>query len=68
MLHACLFLLARGVRSYKQLLLKQRDIMIALTNRITERDGTIASLEVRPAPCLPPSKPTYRALEYPGVP
>ncbi len=32
--------------SFKQLLLKQRDIMVALTNRIAERDATIASLEV----------------------
>lgn len=29
---------------YKQLLLKQRDIMIALTNRLNERDETILQL------------------------
>ena len=36
----------RMLYSFKQLLLKQRDIMVALTNRIAERDATIASLEV----------------------
>ena len=30
---------------YKQLLLKQRDIMIALTQRLTERDEQILSLQ-----------------------
>ncbi|CAD8126966.1 unnamed protein product [Paramecium sonneborni] len=30
---------------YKQLLLKQRDIMIALTNRLNERDDTILQLQ-----------------------
>jgi len=30
---------------YKQLLLKQRDIMIALTSRLNERDETIARLQ-----------------------
>ena len=32
------------VDRYKQLLLKQRDIMIALTSRLNERDETILSL------------------------
>ena len=32
------------VDRYKQLLLKQRDIMIALTNRLNERDETIIQL------------------------
>ena len=30
---------------YKQLLLKQRDIMIALTTRLNERDDTIIQLQ-----------------------
>ncbi len=30
---------------YKQLLLKQRDIMIALTARLNERDETIIQLQ-----------------------
>lgn len=30
---------------YKQLLLKQRDIMIALTTRLNERDETIIQLQ-----------------------
>ena len=30
---------------YKQLLLKQRDIMIALTSRLNERDETIIQLQ-----------------------
>jgi len=33
------------VERYKQLLLKQRDIMIALTSRLNERDETIISLQ-----------------------
>lgn len=33
------------VDQYKQLLLKQRDIMIALTNRLNERDETIVQLQ-----------------------
>jgi hypothetical protein len=33
------------VERYKQLLLKQRDIMIALTQRLTERDEQILSLQ-----------------------
>ena len=33
------------VDRYKQLLLKQRDIMIALTSRLNERDETIISLQ-----------------------
>jgi hypothetical protein len=32
---------------YKQLLLKQRDIMIALTARLNERDEQIMTLQVR---------------------
>lgn len=32
------------VDQYKQLLLKQRDIMIALTTRLNERDETIIQL------------------------
>ena len=35
------------VDRYKQLLLKQRDIMIALTARLNERDEQINSLQVR---------------------
>ena len=31
---------------YKKLLLKQRDIMIALTERLNERDETILALQV----------------------
>jgi len=34
---------------YKQLLLKQRDIMIALTARLNERDEQIMTLQVRGA-------------------
>lgn len=33
------------VDRYKQLLLKQRDIMIALTSRLNERDETIIALQ-----------------------
>jgi kinesin family protein 3/17 len=33
------------VDRYKQLLLKQRDIMIALTTRLNERDETIIQLQ-----------------------
>lgn len=33
------------VERYKQLLVKQRDIMIALTQRLTERDEQILSLQ-----------------------
>lgn len=33
------------VDRYKQLLLKQRDIMIALTSRLNERDETIIQLQ-----------------------
>ena len=33
------------VDRYKQLLLKQRDIMLALTARINERDDTIVQLQ-----------------------
>lgn len=33
------------VDRYKQLLLKQRDIMIALTSRLNERDDTIIQLQ-----------------------
>jgi hypothetical protein len=33
------------VDRYKQLLLKQRDIMIALTARLNERDETIIQLQ-----------------------
>lgn len=33
------------VERYKQLLLKQRDIMIALTSRLNERDETIIALQ-----------------------
>jgi len=33
------------VDRYKQLLLKQRDIMIALTARLNERDDTIIQLQ-----------------------
>jgi hypothetical protein len=33
---------------YRQLLLKQRDIMIALTARLNERDEQILSLQVGP--------------------
>jgi kinesin family protein 3/17 len=33
------------VDRYKQLLLKQRDIMIALTQRLNERDDQILSLQ-----------------------
>jgi kinesin family protein 3/17 len=33
------------VDRYKQLLLKQRDIMIALTGRLNERDETIIQLQ-----------------------
>lgn len=35
------------VERYKQLLLKQRDIMIALTQRLNERDEQIVALQVR---------------------
>ena len=35
------------VDRYKQLLLKQRDIMIALTQRLVERDEQIMALQVR---------------------
>lgn len=35
---------------YKQLLLKQRDIMIALTARLNERDEQIMTLQVRSQP------------------
>ena len=35
------------VDRYKQLLLKQRDIMIALTQRLVERDEQIMSLQVQ---------------------
>ena len=35
------------VDRYKQLLLKQRDIMIALTARLNERDDQISMLQVR---------------------
>jgi hypothetical protein len=35
------------VDRYKQLLLKQRDIMIALTQRLNERDEQIMALQVR---------------------
>ena len=35
------------VDRYKQLLLKQRDIMIALTARLNERDEQIMGLQVR---------------------
>jgi kinesin family protein 3/17 len=35
------------VDRYKQLLLKQRDIMIALTARLNERDEQIMTLQVR---------------------
>lgn len=34
------------VDRYKQLLLKQRDIMIALTARLNERDEQIMALQV----------------------
>lgn len=34
-------------RRYKQLLLKQRDIMIALTARLNERDEQIMTLQVK---------------------
>ena len=34
------------VDRYKQLLLKQRDIMIALTQRLVERDEQIMALQV----------------------
>ena len=37
------------VDRYKQLLLKQRDIMIALTQRLNERDEQIMALQVRRA-------------------
>ena len=33
------------VERYKQLLLKQRDIMIALTNKLNERDEAIVQLQ-----------------------
>ena len=49
--HLC----ALAARRYKQLLLKQRDIMIALTARLNERDEQIMTLQVRvclAAPCL----------------
>lgn len=36
-----------AARRYKQLLLKQRDIMIALTARLNERDEQIMTLQVR---------------------
>ena len=36
------------VDRYKQLLLKQRDIMIALTARLNERDEQILTLQVSP--------------------
>jgi hypothetical protein len=36
---------------YKQLLLKQRDIMIALTARLNERDEQIMTLQVRAEGC-----------------
>ena len=35
------------VDRYKQLLLKQRDIMIALTQRLVERDEQIMAFQVR---------------------
>ncbi len=38
---------APQVDRYKQLLLKQRDIMIALTSRLNERDEQIFTLQVR---------------------
>lgn len=41
------------VDRYKQLLLKQRDIMIALTTRLNERDEQIMALQVR-APLAAP--------------
>jgi hypothetical protein len=37
----------KKVDRYKQLLLKQRDIMIALTARLNERDEQIMTLQVR---------------------
>lgn len=37
---------------YKQLLLKQRDIMIALTARLQERDDQINTLQVRRRPAM----------------
>jgi kinesin family protein 3/17 len=37
----------RPAYRYKQLLLKQRDIMIALTARLNERDEQIMTLQVR---------------------
>lgn len=39
------------VDRYKTLLLKQRDIMIALTARLNERDETIFALQVREKLC-----------------
>ena len=39
--------IATQVDRYKQLLLKQRDIMIALTARLNERDEQIMTLQAR---------------------
>jgi hypothetical protein len=39
------------VERYKQLLLKQRDIMIALTQRLNERDEQIMALQVSRSWC-----------------
>ena len=44
------------VDRYKQLLLKQRDIMILLTQRLNERDEQIVALQVCITP-LPPAVP-----------
>lgn len=41
------------VDRYKQLLLKQRDIMIALTARLNERDEQIMALQVGTVPGTP---------------
>jgi hypothetical protein len=61
-IHAAPQCRCRMLCSFKQLLLKQRDIMVALTNRIAERDATIASLEVC-ACCTP--RVGWRILKVP---
>jgi hypothetical protein len=52
------------VDRYKQLLLKQRDIMILLTQRLNERDEQIVALQVR---LLNWNEPLYRSLLRPSL-
>jgi hypothetical protein len=54
------------VDRYKQLLLKQRDIMIALTARLNERDEQIMALQVRQYSTIPGTM-QYNTIQYNAV-